>query len=83
MKKTKQEYLEKKAEKEKKERKELNKLKGHYIPRYELDRQRENQLKSIAMKGGKDRCDYFNVLVVKLFNAIHDYQMNNPVQKDE
>jgi hypothetical protein len=36
----------------KKERREQRKNKGHYTPRYELDRAQENELKSIAMRGG-------------------------------
>ena len=49
---TKKELEERKKEKLKKEQKEARKQKGHYIPRYELDRAKETELKSIAMKGG-------------------------------
>lgn len=67
MKKTKQEIEDRKKERHEKLKRDERKNRGHYIPQYELDRARENKLKATAMKG-----------VVKLFNAIHEYQKNNP-----
>lgn len=52
MKKTKKELEEKRKLKEEKLKKEERKEKGHYIPQYELDRDTENNLKAVAMKGG-------------------------------
>lgn len=57
MKKTKEEVEERKKLKEKKQKLEERKEKGHYIPRFELDRADENKLKTVAMKGGNSRKD--------------------------
>ena len=52
MKKTREETEERKKLKEKKQKLDERKEKGHYAPKFEVDRAEENKLKTVAMKGG-------------------------------